>query len=46
MAFIYCVTQIHIDFDAPKLLEAERGRTGNRRPLIVKDAGVHITGLQ
>ncbi|MEW6465471.1 MAG: iron-containing alcohol dehydrogenase [Pseudomonadota bacterium] len=45
MAFIYYVTQIHIDFGALAQLRSECARVGMRRPLIVTDAGVKAAGL-
>lgn len=45
MAFIYYVTQIHIDFGALAQLHSECARVGMRRPLIVTDAGVKAAGL-
>lgn len=45
MAFIYYVTQIHIDFGALAQLRSECARVGMRRPLIVTDAGVKTAGL-
>jgi 4-hydroxybutyrate dehydrogenase len=45
MAFIYYITQIHLDFGAVKLLPGECERVGMRRPLIVTDAGVRAAGV-
>lgn len=45
MAFIYYVTQIHIDFGALAQLRSECARVGMRRTLIVTDAGVKAAGL-
>ncbi|HEV8314403.1 MAG TPA: iron-containing alcohol dehydrogenase [Burkholderiaceae bacterium] len=45
MAFIYYVTQIHLDFGAAKLLPGECERVGMRRPLVVTDAGVRAAGV-
>jgi 4-hydroxybutyrate dehydrogenase len=45
MAFIYYVTQIHLDFGAVKLLPAECERVGIKRPLVVTDAGVRAAGV-
>lgn len=45
MAFIYYVTQIHIDFGALAQLRSECARVGMHRPLIVTDAGVKAAGL-
>ena len=45
MAFIYYVTQIHLDFGAVKLLPEECRRVGIQRPLIVTDAGVRAAGV-
>jgi 4-hydroxybutyrate dehydrogenase len=45
MAFIYYVTQIHLDFGAVKLLPAECERVGIRRPLVVTDKGVRAAGV-
>ncbi len=45
MAFIYYVTQIHLDFGAIKLLPDECRRVGMQRPLIVTDAGVRAAGV-
>lgn len=45
MAFIYYVTQIHIDFGALAQLGSECARLGMRHPLIVTDAGVKAAGL-
>jgi 4-hydroxybutyrate dehydrogenase len=45
MAFIYYVTQIHLDFGTVSLLPAECARVGIRRPLIVTDAGVRAAGV-
>ena len=45
MAFIYYVTQIHIDFGALVQLRSECARVGMHRPLIVTDAGVKAAGL-
>ena len=45
MAFIYYVTQIHLDFGAVKLLPSECERVGMHRPLVVSDAGVRDAGV-
>ena len=45
MAFIYYVTQIHLDFGTVSLLPAECARAGMTRPLIVTDAGVRAAGV-
>ena len=45
MAFIYYVTQIHIDFGTVNLLPTECARVGITRPLIVTDAGVRAAGV-
>ncbi len=45
MAFIYYVTQIHLDFGTVSLLPAECARTGMKKPLVVTDAGVRAAGV-
>ncbi|HEY6135852.1 MAG TPA: iron-containing alcohol dehydrogenase [Rubrivivax sp.] len=45
MAFIYYITQVHLDFGSVSLLPAECGRMGSQRPLIVTDAGVRAAGV-
>jgi 4-hydroxybutyrate dehydrogenase len=45
MAFIYYITQVHLDFGAVDLLPAECQRVGMQRPLIVTDAGVRAAGV-
>jgi 4-hydroxybutyrate dehydrogenase len=45
MAFIYYVTQIHLDFGTVSLLPTECARAGMTRPLIVTDAGVRAAGV-
>ena len=45
MAFIYYITQVHLDFGAVKLLPQECERTGMKRPLVVTDAGVRAAGV-
>ena len=42
MAFIYYVTQIHLDFGTVGLLPAECARAGMTRPLSVTDACVDL----
>jgi alcohol dehydrogenase class IV len=45
MAFIYYVTQIHLDFGTVSLLPSECARVGMKRPLVVTDAGVRAAGV-
>jgi 4-hydroxybutyrate dehydrogenase len=45
MAFIYYITQVHLDFGSVSLLPAECARMGSQRPLIVTDAGVRAAGV-
>jgi alcohol dehydrogenase class IV len=45
MAYIYYITQVHLDFGAVKLLPAECERVGMRKPLVVTDAGVRAAGV-
>ncbi len=45
MAFIYYVTQIHLDFGTVSLLPAECIRVGMKKPLVVTDAGVRAAGV-
>jgi 4-hydroxybutyrate dehydrogenase len=45
MAFIYYLTQVHLDFGTIGLLPAECARSGMTRPLIVTDAGVRAAGV-
>jgi len=45
MAFIFYVTQIHLDFGTVSLLPAECARVGMQRPLVVTDAGVRAAGV-
>jgi hypothetical protein len=45
MARILYLTQIEIDDGAVRLLAAECGRVGIRRPLVVTDAGVRAAGV-
>ncbi len=45
MAFIYYVTQIHLDFGTVSLLPAECTRVGMKKPLVVTDAGVRAAGV-
>ncbi len=45
MAFIYYVTQIHLDFGTVSLLPAECARVGMKKPLVVTDAGVRAAGV-
>jgi len=45
MAFIYYITQVHLDFGSVSLLPAECARVGTQRPLIVTDAGVRAAGV-
>ncbi|HEY0857578.1 MAG TPA: iron-containing alcohol dehydrogenase [Albitalea sp.] len=45
MAFIYYITQVHLDFGAVKLLPQECERTGMKHPLVVTDAGVRAAGV-
>ncbi|HEX6704908.1 MAG TPA: iron-containing alcohol dehydrogenase [Albitalea sp.] len=45
MAFIYYITQVHLDFGAVKLLPQECERIGMRHPLVVTDAGVRAAGV-
>ena len=45
MAFIFYVTQVHLDFGAVALLPAECERTGMRKPLVVTDPGVRAAGV-
>jgi 4-hydroxybutyrate dehydrogenase len=45
MAFIYYITQVHLDFGTVSLLAAECLRVGMKRPLIVTDAGVRAAGV-
>ena len=45
MAFIYYVTQIHLDFGTVSLLPSECERSGMRKPLVVTDAGVRDAGV-
>ncbi|HEV7912571.1 MAG TPA: iron-containing alcohol dehydrogenase, partial [Albitalea sp.] len=45
MAFIYYITQVHLDFGAVRLLPQECERIGMQRPLVVTDAGVRAAGV-
>ena len=45
MAFIFYVTQIHLDHGAVALLPQECARSGIKRPLVVTDAGVRAAGV-
>jgi len=45
MAFIYYITQVHLDFGTVSLLPAECSRVGMKKPLIVTDAGVRAAGV-
>ena len=45
MALINYITQIHFDFGAISLLQAECDRVGIKRPMLVTDSGVRAAGL-
>jgi alcohol dehydrogenase class IV len=45
MAFIYYITQVHLDFGTVSLLPVECLRVGMKKPLIVTDAGVRAAGV-
>ncbi|HJV59776.1 MAG TPA: iron-containing alcohol dehydrogenase [Albitalea sp.] len=45
MAFIYYITQVHLDFGTVSLLPQECERVGMMRPLVVTDAGVRAAGV-
>ncbi len=45
MAFIYYITQVHLEHGAVKLLPQECERIGMQRPLVVSDAGVRAAGV-
>jgi 4-hydroxybutyrate dehydrogenase len=45
MAFIYYLTQIHLDLAPSTCFAAECERVGIRRPLVVTDAGVRAVGV-
>jgi len=45
MAFIYYITQVHLDHGAVQLLPQECERTGMKRPLVVTDEGVRAAGV-
>jgi alcohol dehydrogenase class IV len=45
MAFIYYITQVHLDFGSVALLPQECERTGMKRPLVVTDQGVRAAGV-
>ena len=45
MAFIYYITQVHLDFGAVRLLPQECERIGMQRPLVVTDPGVRAAGV-
>jgi 4-hydroxybutyrate dehydrogenase len=45
MAFIYYITQVHLDFGAVRLLPQECERICMQRPLVVTDPGVRAAGV-
>jgi hypothetical protein len=45
MAFIYYITQVHLDHGSVSLLPQECERVGMHHPLVVTDAGVRAAGV-